>query len=262
MNPISLILNNKESKCALIPFLTAGYPNLEKSIEALVALDNQGVDAIELGIPYSDALADGPIIQESSKIALNNGIYIDEVLSILESVQFKLKAPIIIFTYYNPILSRGVKKFIQEIVCFGAKGLLIPDLPVEETDYIISICTYYRIELILFIAPTSSQKRIESILLKSPGCIYLVSSCGVTGLRKELNKEIVNLIDEIKSKTNKSIILGFGISNSEQVKLISKYNIDGIVIGSAFIKTMSSSSKSNTINNLSSFCNMIKFSMN
>nr|YP_009257481.1 tryptophane synthase alpha subunit [Coeloseira compressa]ANH09564.1 tryptophane synthase alpha subunit [Coeloseira compressa] len=262
MNPISAILNNKKSKCALIPFITAGYPSLKKSVQALFTLDNQGADIIELGIPYSDALADGPIIQESSKVALEQGIYIDQVLNILEAVQFKLKAPIVIFTYYNPVLSRGVKRFIQEIVSSGAQGLLIPDLPVEETDYIISLCTYYKIELILFIAPTSSEKRIELILLKSPGCIYLVSSCGVTGLRKELNSEIKNLVNIIKYRTNKLVILGFGISNSVQANLVSKYNIDGIVIGSAFIKTISSSEHDDINDNLGSFCSKMKLSIN
>ena len=261
MNIVSEVVRKKSSNCALIPFITAGYPNIKKSIEALYMLDSKGADVIELGVPYSDALADGPIIQESSKIALEQGIYINQVLQILQKVSSDLKAPIVIFTYYNPVLSRGVKKFIKEIALNGAQGLLIPDLPVEETDYVISICKDVNIELILFVAPTSSQARIDSILSKSPGCIYLVSSCGVTGLRKQIGNKVANLVDKIKSRTDKLVIVGFGISDTDQAYAVSRYNVDGIVIGSAFIKSMSSN-QANMIDNLGSFCQQIKFAIN
>lgn len=258
MIAISRILRNKTSRCALIPFITAGYPDVDSTIEALYALDNKGADIIELGIPYSDALADGPIIQESSRIALNQGVYIDQVLYILKKVQNTLNAPIIIFTYYNPILVKGIKVFIEEIASCGAKGLIIPDLPLEETDYIIHLCSDFNIELILFIAPTSSDTRINAILSKSQGCIYLVSSKGVTGLRNQFDAEINALAQKIKSKTNKSVILGFGISNSEQANIISKWSIDGIVIGSAFMKIMFDKSSREAVKSLGDFCQNIR----
>lgn len=258
MNYISEVLRKKSPKCALIPFITAGYPSFHQSIEVLYTLDKQGADIIELGIPYSDALADGPVIQESSKIALDQGIYIDQVLTILSEVSNNLLAPIVIFTYYNPVLVRGIKKFIQEISFNGAKGLIIPDLPLEEADYIIDICKNCNIELILFVAPTSSMERIDSILSKSPGCIYLVSSCGVTGFRTQLANNISSLARSIKRKTSKYMMLGFGISDSEQAYNISKLDIDGIVIGTAFIKLISSSYSYNMISNISSFCAKIR----
>nr|YP_009488599.1 tryptophan synthase alpha chain [Grateloupia filicina]AWD77307.1 tryptophan synthase alpha chain [Grateloupia filicina] len=261
MNAISEVLRTKNSKCALIPFITAGYPNVETSIEVLYALDKKGADIIELGIPYSDALADGPVIQESSKIALEKGIYIDQVLDILKSVSPKLQAPIVIFTYYNPILARGIKKFIQEISYSGARGLIIPDLPVEETDYVIELCNTFDVELILFIAPTSSESRMASILSKSPGCLYLVSSCGVTGVRQQIESTIDDLASRIKQKTNKLIMLGFGISSADQASKISSWDIDGIVVGSAFIKTISSAPEDKIIDNLSEFCNEIKLAI-
>nr|YP_009393466.1 Tryptophan synthase alpha subunit [Bostrychia simpliciuscula]ARW62028.1 Tryptophan synthase alpha subunit [Bostrychia simpliciuscula] len=241
MNVISKILEKKsESRsCALIPFITAGYPDISTTIKVIYELDKEGVDFIELGIPYKDSLADGSVIQKASKVAIEQGVYIDQVLSLLKKVHLNLNVPIIIFSYYNPILVRGISKFVIEIFNLGVKGLVIPDLPVEESDYLIFLCNQYNIELILFIAPTSSSNRILNILSKAPGCIYLVSSTGVTGVRANIDCRVNKLSDYIKSKTDKLIILGFGISSSVQVARISKWNIDGIVIGSALTRILS-----------------------
>nr|YP_009392425.1 Tryptophan synthase alpha subunit [Caloglossa monosticha]ARW60987.1 Tryptophan synthase alpha subunit [Caloglossa monosticha] len=266
MNIISNVLSKKRkiSSCALIPFIIAGYPNIDITIQALYLLDSKGADIIELGIPYADALADGPIIQNASKVALNQGIRVDHVLEILEKVSGNLISPIIIFSYYNPILVRGTEKFLHEISSLGVKGLIIPDLPIEETDYLIFLSSYYNIELILFIAPTSSNDRIDKILSKSPGCIYVVSSKGVTGIRDSLNTKLSSLFDNIKTRTKKLIMLGFGISNSQQVSIISRWNIDGIVMGSSFIKTLSENSDCSnveTLDKLGQFCDEIKSSI-
>nr|YP_010197532.1 tryptophan synthase alpha subunit [Gracilaria flabelliformis subsp. simplex]UAD85948.1 tryptophan synthase alpha subunit [Gracilaria flabelliformis subsp. simplex] len=261
MNVITNCLRDKSSSCALVPFITAGYPNISVCIQALKVLDKKGADIIELGVPYSDALADGPIIQEASQVALQKGIYIEQVLYILKTVIPDVNAPIIIFTYYNPILVRGVDKFISEISAAGAKGLIIPDLPLEEVDYIIELCDFYRIELILFIAPTSSESRIQLILSKSPGCIYLVSSYGVTGLRDNINSKIKYLADSIKSKTSKLIMLGFGINTTDQVQQIVNWNIDGIVVGSAMINEMMGKFPQETLDSLGRFCHQLKLSM-
>nr|YP_009122118.1 tryptophan synthase alpha chain [Choreocolax polysiphoniae]AJH65876.1 tryptophan synthase alpha chain [Choreocolax polysiphoniae] len=266
MNSISAILQKKyiTKKKALIPFITAGYPSSDFTVKALLTLDSQGADIIELGIPYSDALADGFLIQESSKIALQQGIYLTQVLYILEKIKFKLNSPIIIFTYYNPVLVRGVNKFIKEIYLLGVKGLIIPDLPLEEINYISYLCINYKIELILFISPTSSYDRILKIVSKAPGCIYLVSKTGVTGIKSYLNNNINILSSYIKFNTNKSLILGFGISSSSQVSYISKWkNISGIVMGSAFIQILlysyiNKEHNLNMINKLSDFCKQMK----
>jgi len=262
MNTISNILSRKSenSSCALIPFITAGFPDIETTINVLYTLDRNGADIIELGIPYADALADGPIIQNSSKIAISKGTYIDQVLQILKVTKDNLKSPVVIFSYYNPILCRGISRFINEITYFGAKGLIVPDLPIEETDYLIHLCNMYNIELILFIAPTSSYNRINTILSKSPGCLYLVSSTGVTGTRNSINSDIINLSKYIKSKTNKLIMLGFGISNSEQASKVSKWKIDGIVIGSAFIKLLYNDKKVD-LESVKNFCSSVKLAI-
>nr|QJH88233.1 trpA [Pterocladia lucida] len=262
MNIISKTLQNKYSTCALIPFITAGYPTLQTTIEALYILDNKGADIIELGIPYSDALADGPIIQQASKVAIDQGVHIDEVLDVLSEVIPKITTPIVIFTYYNPILAEGVMPFISKISKCGVQGLVIPDLPLEEMDYIIQACSFFNIELILFIAPTSSNSRIESILSKSPGCIYLVSSNGVTGMGQKVDNQISKLANIIKKRTKKSIMLGFGIASPDQAYNVSKLNIDGVVVGSAFIKQMSNKSYSSILNDVGLFCQQLKLAIN
>nr|AXF36215.1 tryptophan synthase alpha subunit [Gracilariopsis tenuifrons] len=261
MNVITDVLRSKGSTCALVPFITAGYPSLNLSIQALEVLDQEGADIIELGIPYSDALADGPIIQNASKVALEQGIHIEEVLYILNKTTAQLNAPIVIFTYYNPILVRGINRFIREISQAGAKGLIIPDLPLEEVDYVITVCSLFNIELILFIAPTSSPTRVKSILLKSPGCIYLVSSCGVTGIRDSIDVKIKELAENIKKRTDKLIILGFGINNPYQINKILNWRIDGIVIGSAMINSMIGELPEDILKSLGCFCQNIRKSI-
>lgn len=263
---ISRTLSSKKTdcSCALIPFIVAGYPSINLTIELLRLLDSKRVDVIELGIPYSDALADGPVIQNASKIALSQGVYINEVLNILVQVTCTIKTPIIIFTYYNPVFSRGVEKFVQEISISGAKGLIIPDLPIEETDYLICLCNYYEIELILFISPTSSKERTKKILAQSPGCLYVVSRTGVTGFKHSINSNLKILFKHIKSTANKSLMLGFGISNSHQASVISKWDIDGIVMGTAFIQLLSNYSNETNfsiLNKISTFLDEIKLSI-
>nr|YP_009294487.1 tryptophan synthase alpha subunit [Asparagopsis taxiformis]AOM65970.1 tryptophan synthase alpha subunit [Asparagopsis taxiformis] len=258
MFPISQVIRKVNSRCALIPFITAGYPNLQTTKEALLMLDHNGADVIELGIPYADALADGPIIQESSRVALGQGVYTDQILNMVKSVYNRLNSPIVIFTYYNPILAQGIVNFVTKVSASGAKGLIIPDLPLEEADYMIELCKNYKIELILFISPTSSEARIESIISKSLGCIYLVSRTGVTGLSNEISNQVDQLAIKIKQKTDKLIILGFGISNVNHAKDVSEWKIDGIVIGSAFVKLISECNKDMGLEKISSFCKQVK----
>ena len=263
MLTISKAIANTDLKSSLVPFITAGYPDLGSTSKLISLLDAQGVGAIELGIPYSDALADGPIIQESSRIALNQQVYFEKILALVNNIGSTICTPIIIFTYLNPILSRGIDLFIKEIANAGAKGLIIPDLPIEEADYFIALCTLYKIELILFIALTSSEERIKQILSKAPGCIYLVSSYGVTGHRDRLNEGLSQVITKIKKYSDKPIMLGFGISSEDQVADIVKSNlgVDAIVMGSAFIKKIADNAFHDSYSNVENFCQNIKNSM-
>ena len=263
MLTISNSILNTKLKYSLVPFITAGYPDLESTSKLIRLLDAQGVHAIELGIPYSDALADGPVIQESSRIALNQQVYFEEILELINHNCSIINTPLIIFTYLNPILSRGVDLFIKEIAFAGAKGLIIPDLPIEESDYLIALCNFYKIELILFISLTSSEERVRQILLKAPGCIYLVSSYGVTGQREGLQKELPQVISRIRCYSNKPIMLGFGISSKNQVAEIvkSQLEINAVVIGSALIKKIADDSSYDDFFHVRDFCQNIKDSM-
>lgn len=262
MKLISKTLHNNFNKrvCSFIPFITAGYPNIELTIESIIALDQEGADIIELGVPYSDALADGTLIQEASKVALEAGVDIDKVFDIVRYLYKKISTPLIIFTYYNPILVRGLDVFINEISELGIKGLIVPDLPIEECGYIIDLCDFYDVELISFISPTSSSKRISNISSKSPGCLYLVSSTGVTGIRDDIDPNTLRLSEGAK---NKMIMVGFGISSPSQVKKIleSNQNIHGVVVGSAFTRIFSNyvdDQSFDAISNLREFSRLMK----
>lgn len=257
MTVISQTLNSLKGRCALIPFITAGSPNLIDTEHALKILDKGGANIIELGLPYSDPLADGPIIQAASKKALDNGVNLDKILDLLRNMIDTLNAPLVFFTYYNPILARGIEKFLSEIAQVGVKGLIVPDLPLEESDYLMTLCRRYDIELILLITPMSSEDRINKIIEQSQGTIYIVSSTGVTGIRQEVKTEMEEFIKKIKMKTNKQLILGFGISTGEHVAKVLNWDIDGIVMGSAFVKCLSADTQEERLSNLKSFCESI-----
>ena len=263
MLTISHAISNSDSESSLIPFITAGYPNLDATRHIVELLDSQGVQAIEIGLPYSDALADGFVIQESSRVALQEKTYLGQVLQLVNVLSKNIETPIIIFTYLNLVLSQGIEIFMQRIAESGVKGLVVPDLPLEESDYFIAIAGYYDIELILFVAPSSSDKRIHEIILKAPGCIYLVSSYGVTGTRDYIDPNIKYLVNRIKSLSDKQIILGFGISNELQVNQIvsSDLHIDAIVMGTAFINKIKQAHNEGDYTSVGLFCSRLKGAM-
>lgn len=260
MKTISQTLNSLQAKCALIPFITAGDPHLSVTEQAVKILDSEGADVIEIGLPYSDPLADGPIIQEASKKALAGGVTVDQVFDLLSRVHNSIDAPIVLFTYYNPILARGINTFLEDLSLSGAKGLIVPDLPLEEADYVITVCRKYNLELILLITPVTSSQRIDKILSKAQGIIYIVSSTGVTGLRQEIKQEMKSFIQCVKEKSDQKLIIGFGISSQDHVQKVSQWNIDGIVMGSAFVKCLSDENPKEGLVRLKTFCSQIKAS--
>jgi tryptophan synthase alpha chain len=228
-----------QKKCALIPFITAGDPDLHTTAEALRLLDKSGADIIELGVPYSDPLADGPVIQAAATRALQKGTTLDNVLNLVREVSPQLSAPIVLFTYYNPIFSRGIETFLSEIASSGVKGLVVPDLPLEEADNLIQKAAQESIEVILLVAPTSPAERIEQIAQKSQGFIYLVSVTGVTGIRSQVASGVQDILENIRRFSDKSIGVGFGISTPEQAKVIKNWGSDAIIVGSAFVRSLS-----------------------
>ncbi|MDZ7968821.1 MAG: tryptophan synthase subunit alpha [Nostoc sp. DedSLP03] len=245
-------------QCALIPFITAGDPNLETTAEALRILDRNGADFIELGVPYSDPLADGPVIQAAATRALEKGTKLEQVLEMLHVVIPSLKAPIILFMYYNPILHRGIKLFLAQIAVAGVQGLVVPDLPLEEAEELIQTAASFGIEVILLVAPTSSQDRIVAIARQSQGFIYLVSVTGVTGIRAQIQNRVEHLITELQSVTNKPIGVGFGISAPEQAHQVMEWGADAVIVGSAFVKRLAEGSPTEGLQAVEEFCRELK----
>jgi tryptophan synthase alpha chain len=242
-------------QCALIPFVTAGDPDLATTAIALKTLDRNGADFLELGVPYSDPLADGPVIQAAATRALQQGTTLDDVLALVKTVSPELQAPIILFTYYNPILNRGIDTFFQDIAAAGAKGLVVPDLPLEEVSGVLESATQHGIEVILLVAPTSPKERIQAIAEKSQGFIYLVSVTGVTGMRTEIQSRVKELLEELHSLTDKPIAVGFGVSQADQAAQLRAWGADGVVVGSAFVKRLANTEDPQVgLANLEAFC--------
>ncbi|MCC5600801.1 tryptophan synthase subunit alpha [Nostoc favosum] len=245
-------------QCALIPFITAGDPNLETTAEAIRILDRNGADFIELGVPYSDPLADGPVIQAAATRALQKGTKLEQVLEMLHIVIPSLKAPIILFTYYNPILHRGIKSFLAQIATAGVQGLVVPDLPLEEAEELIQTAASFGIEVILLVAPTSSRDRIEAIAHQSQGFIYLVSVTGVTGIRAQIQDRVKYLLTDLRSVTDKPIGVGFGISGPEQAHQVKEWGADAVIVGSAFVKKLAEGSPTEGLQAVEQLCRELK----
>jgi tryptophan synthase alpha chain len=228
--------NNRQ--CALIPFITAGDPDLETTAAALRCLDGNGADLIELGIPYSDPLADGPVIQAAATRALASGTTMDAVLEMVAEVSPSLRSPLILFTYYNPILNRGLDSFFKQIAQVGVKGLVIPDLPVEEALDVLQTGSRYGVEVILLVAPTSSLDRMATIAQHAQGFIYLVSVTGVTGVRAHVQSCVQEQIAHLHQLTSKPIGVGFGISSPQQARQVMNWGADAVIVGSAFVNLL------------------------
>jgi tryptophan synthase alpha chain len=244
--------------CAFIPFITAGDPDLATTAEALRVLDRSGADAIELGVPYSDPLADGPVIQAAATRALAKGVTLDNVLAMVAKVSPELNVPIILFTYYNPILSRGITTFLKQIKAAGIEGLVVPDLPLEEAEELLAPAREIGIEVILLVAPTSSSERIAAIAAKSQGFIYLVSVTGVTGVRSGLETRVKDILEHVRSITDKPIAIGFGISEPEHARQVREWGADGAIVGSAIVKRLAQGTPTEGLQSIEQFCQSLK----
>lgn len=227
----------KEGKKAFIAFIMAGDPSLAITEKLIFELETQGADIIELGVPFSDPLADGPTIQKASERALKKRINIDSVCNLVRNIRAKTEIPIVFLTYYNLIHHYGLKEFVHKAKSSGVDGVVIPDLPPEESKELRNIAKAERFSIIHLVAPTSSDERIKKIASATTGFIYYVSLTGTTGARKKLPKEISTSLKKVKSMTKLPICVGFGISSPEQVRAISKF-ADGVIVGSAIIKVI------------------------
>ena len=244
----------KSNKLALMPFIMAGDPSIEKTSDILLKLQEKGADLIELGIPYSDPLADGPIIQLSASRALKSGTTPKKVIQLLESLKDRLNIPIILFTYFNPLLSFGFENFCKLASSVGVSGLIIPDLPLEEAYRFSRIVGSYSMDLILLVAPTTPFQRMKIISNNTRGFTYLVSVTGVTGERNNMENRVENLITKLKEISINPVAVGFGISTPEHVNRVREWGADGVIIGSAFVKRISSCRQEELLNQVGNFC--------
>ena len=223
-----------ENKKAFIPFITCGDPDLETTAKIVRAAVENGADLIELGIPFSDPTAEGPVIQGANIRALKGGVTTDKVFSLVKELRTDVTVPMVFMTYANVVFSYGAEKFISACKDIGINGLILPDLPYEEKDEFLPICKKYGVALISLIAPTS-ENRIAMIAKEAEGFIYLVSSLGVTGMRTEINTDLKSIVDVIRQNTFVPCAIGFGISTPEQAKAMADLS-DGTIVGSAIIK--------------------------
>ncbi len=252
----------KDKRIALMPFLMAGDPDLETTAKILLKLQENGADMIELGIPYSDPLADGPIIQLSAARALSSGTTLDSVFEMLAKLKGKLSIPIILFTYSNPLINRGLEEFCFEASQVGVSGLVVPDLPLEEAEKLSHIAAEKDIDLILLVAPTTPKNRMKKIAETSKGFTYLVSVTGVTGERKVLEDNVEILVKQLKESSSSPVAVGFGISDSKHVQKVRNWGADGAIVGSALVKRIANASKGMEPNEAGDFCKELHLSTN
>lgn len=219
---------------AFIPFITCGDPDLETTGELIKKMSESGADLIELGIPFSDPTAEGPVIQEANIRALSKGTTTDKIFDMVKSIRNEVAVPLVFMTYANVVFSYGTERFVKKAAECGMAGLILPDVPYEEKEEFEKVCEKYGLELISLIAPTS-RDRIEMIAKKAKGFIYCVSSLGVTGVRSSFSTDISDVTGHIKAASDIPCAIGFGISTPEQAKKMSAYS-DGVIVGSAIVK--------------------------
>ena len=221
---------------AFIPFITCGDPLLEVTEQLVYAMEEAGADLIELGIPFSDPTAEGPVIQAANIRALSGGVTTDKVFDMVEKVRKNSSIPMVFMTYANVVFSYGTERFVKRAAEVGMDGLILPDVPFEEKDEFDGICKEYGLDLISLIAPTSHE-RISMIAKEAQGFVYCVSSLGVTGMRSQITTDIGAMVELVKKAKDISCAVGFGISNPEQAKKMAGI-ADGAIVGSAIIKIL------------------------
>lgn len=219
---------------AFIPFLTAGDPNLETTKELILEMDKNGADIIEIGIPFSDPVAEGIVIQKADLRALSAGTTTDKIFQMVKEVRTCCKACLAFMTYINPIYVYGVEKFMKNCSDCGVSAIIVPDVPFEEKEELMPYCNKYGVELVSLVAPTSND-RIKMIAKEAQAFLYCVSSMGVTGVRTEINTNINQMIKTAKEVSDIPCAVGFGISTPQQAKEMAKY-ADGVIVGSAIVK--------------------------
>ncbi|MFC1993408.1 tryptophan synthase subunit alpha [Chloroflexota bacterium] len=240
MSRISSIFNQPGHK-ALIPYITVGYPSIEATLKMVPLLASSGCDMVELGIPFSDPLADGATIQRASFQALQNGVTPRLCLEVAKELSHKVDIPLVFMTYFNPVFSHGLEGFCSACTSSGVSGLIIPDLSPEEGSDLEAITRRHSIDLIYLLAPTSTEERIKLVAERAQGFIYLVSVTGVTGARDDLPPSLETFVTRVRKVTTQPLCVGFGISTPEQARQVARI-ADGVIVGSRIIQLMEAKS--------------------
>lgn len=247
----------QKNKKALITFVTAGDPNLKTTKSIVMEMENAGADIVELGIPYSDPIAEGPVIQAANQRALINGIKIYDIMEMVFELRKTVKIPLVYLLYFNCILQYGVDKFFKDCLNSGIDGVIIPDLPYEEQWEVHDLAEANNIDVISLVSPTSND-RIEKIARNAKGFLYCVSSLGVTGVRNEFSTDFESFFSEINRYSSVPKALGFGISTEDDVRNLKKY-CDGLIVGSAIVKQVEKSLNSKeAVENVSVYVKMLR----
>jgi tryptophan synthase alpha chain len=225
----------KTHERALIPYVTAGDPDLEMTKRLVREMVRRGADIIEIGVPFSDPLADGPIIQRASQRALQGGTTLRKILQTVSELRHEVDVPLVLMTYYNPVLRYGEEAFVANALDAGVDGIIVPDLPPEEGQSLMELTTDTPLEMIFLAAPTSTSARLALISEASRGFIYYVSRLGTTGVRDHLADDLRIMLEKVRASTSKPIAVGVGVSTPEHVRLVAEL-ADGVVVGSAILK--------------------------
>jgi tryptophan synthase alpha chain len=221
---------------ALMPYFPLGFPDAQTSLDVITALSRAGADAFEIGLSFSDPLADGPVIQHATQVALERGITVKRALEMIAELRSRgVSQPFLLMGYYNPILAHGLEQFVQAAALAGADGFIVPDLPPEEAGDLDRLCRERGLGLIYFLAPTSTAARVKLVADRAQGFIYLVSMAGVTGARPQLDGGLSDFVGRVRRATAMPIAIGFGVSTPEQAGQVSRL-ADGVIVGSALVQ--------------------------
>ncbi len=227
----------KNRQKALIVFMTAGDPSLKKNEELIYSFEKEGVALVELGVPFSDPLADGPVIQASSQRSLARGTNLKNILRLVKKVRTKSQIPLVLMSYLNPIWHYGLKRFAAKAQSVGVDGVIVPDLTPDEGKEVASIFRSHGLDLIYLLAPTCTQSRQRMVAKHSSGFVYYVSLTGVTGIKNELSKTLAAQLRAVKKNSKLPVCVGFGVSTPQQAKIVSK-TADGVIIGSVVVRAL------------------------
>ena len=232
--------NKASGSETLVGYFPAGFPTTQESVDACVAMCENGVDVLELGVPYSDPVMDGLVIQQATEVALENGFKLSRIFEIVEAITARVSTPVLVMTYWNPVLQYGIRRFAEDLKKAGGAGLITPDLIVDEAGDWVKISDELGLDRVFLATPTSTQERVNDLVAASKGFVYTVSTMGITGARADLDAKARSVIDKIRQAPDERYTaVGIGISTSEQVAEVNSY-ADGAIVGSVFVKAYQS----------------------